>query len=132
MKWGRWLMVLMLALFAVFLHAETLYPFHDAKQNAQFQHLIADLRCPVCQNQNLADSNAPMAKTLREEVYHAVVAGRSDDEIIHDMTQRYGDYIIFKPPVKALTWLLWWGPLIFLGIGVWLFYLLCIQRKTHD
>lgn len=113
------------------LQASTLYPFDDSKQTAQFQHLIADLRCPVCQNQNIADSNAPLAKTLRQEVYRSILAGQSDDEIMHDMTARYGDYIVFNPPVKALTLLLWWGPVIFLLVGLLIFYVVCIKKPKR-
>ncbi len=120
-----------LLFFSYFLEASTLYPFSDTKQMAQFQHLIADLRCPVCQNQNIADSNAPLAKTLRQDVYRSILAGQSDDEIIHDMTARYGDYIVFNPPVKALTWLLWFGPVIFLLSGVLIFYVACIKKPKR-
>lgn len=113
------------------IYAATLYPFEDSKQTAQFQHLIADLRCPVCQNQNIADSNAPLAKTLRQEVYRSVLAGQSDDEIMHDMTARYGDYIVFNPPVKALTLLLWLGPVMFLLLGILIFYVTCIKKPKR-
>lgn len=112
--------------------AASLYPYDDPKQTAQFQHLIADLRCPVCQNQNIADSNAPLAKTLRQEVYRAVQRGQTDEHIMRDMVARYGDFIVFNPPVKALTWVLWFGPFVFLLIGMVIFYFLCVKRKPHD
>ena len=110
-------------------HAEALYPFDRPQQVAQFEHLIADLRCPVCQNQNVADSNALMAKTLRDEVYRSVQTGQSDDEIMRAMQARYGDFISFKPPVKSVTMVLWFGPMMLLIGGVMIFYFTCIKRR---
>jgi cytochrome c-type biogenesis protein CcmH len=82
----------------------------------------ADLRCLVCQNQTLADSNAPLAEDLRREVRGLAVAGKSDDEIRAFLVARYGDFVLYKPPVKGVTWLLWFGPfaLLLLGGVVWL------------
>ena len=108
--------------------ANTLYPLDSVKQEAQFSHLLRDLRCLVCQNQDLADSNASLAKDLRQEVYELVKQGQSDDEIIHYLTARYGDFILFKPPVKALTALLWFGPLFFLLLGLLIFWKTCFKR----
>lgn len=113
-----------------FCYASTLYPFDNPKQTAQFKHLLYDLRCPVCQNQDLADSNAGLAKDLRNEVYQLVSAGKTDDEIIRYLTARYGDFILFKPPVKAVTLLLWFGPLLFIMGGLLVFYLTCVRRKS--
>ena len=108
--------------------ATDLYPFDTSKKSAQFNHLLRDLRCLVCQNQDLVDSNAGLANDLREEVYTLVQGGKSDDDIIHYLTARYGDFILFKPPVKGLTVLLWCGPAFFLLIG-----LLIFKRTTrHD
>jgi cytochrome c-type biogenesis protein CcmH len=112
---------------AVFLWVHTaawagvLYPLDNAKQDAQFQGLLRELRCLVCQNQDLADSNAPLAKDLRDEVYHLVQTGQSDDDIVRYLTARYGDFILFKPPVKSVTLALWFGPFVFLVCGLVLF-----------
>ena len=106
-------------------HANTLYPLDTPKQDAQFTHLLRELRCLVCQNQDLADSNAGLAKDLRDEVYRLVKEGRSDDEVVHYLTARYGDFILFKPPVKAITALLWFGPAIFMLIGILIFWRTC-------
>ena len=106
----------------VFCQATDVYSFESNRQQAQFHHLLGDLRCLVCQNQDLATSTAPLAKDLRDEVYKFVRNGRSDDEIIHFLTQRYGDFVLFKPPMKGLTWILWLGPLFFLIIGIILFF----------
>ncbi|MDP3704408.1 MAG: cytochrome c-type biogenesis protein CcmH [Legionellaceae bacterium] len=111
--------------------ANTLYPFDNPRQTAQFNHLLYDLRCPVCQNQDLADSNAGLAQDLRQEVYQLVTDGKTDDEIVRYMTARYGDFILFKPPVKAVTLLLWFGPFLFIIIGLMTFYYTCIRRAKH-
>jgi len=113
---------LLLALLINTAHAEVLYPLQTAKQEAQFKHLLADLRCLVCQNQDLADSNAGLAKDLRAEVYNRVKDGQSDSEIIQYLTERYGDFILFNPPMKGITVFLWFAPLIFLGVGFIIFW----------
>jgi len=112
--------------------ANTTYPLDSAKQVAQFQHLLHDLRCLVCQNQDLADSNAGLAKDLRNEIYNLVKEGKSDKEIIDYATERYGDFILFKPPVKTITYLLWFGPAIFLLFGLLIFWRSCILRSGQN
>lgn len=113
------LLILMIA--ASLSHASALYPLPTHKQEVQFTALLKELRCLVCQNQDLADSNASLAKDLRQQVYTMVQAGQSDQEIIHYLTERYGDFILFNPPLKSITLLLWWGPGLFLlmGLAVW-------------
>ena len=102
-----------------------LYPLEDAKKAAQFNHLLKELRCLVCQNQDLSDSHAPLAKDLRQQVYEMVQADKSDNEIIQYLSDRYGDFILFNPPVKPLTYVLWLGPLLFLMIGAGVFFRTC-------
>lgn len=99
-----------------------IYSFSTLKQEAQFNHLMKELRCLVCQNQDLADSNASLARDLRAQVYTMVRDGNSDHEIMQYLTSRYGDFILFKPPLKSTTSLLWLSPLIFLGIGLGIFW----------
>lgn len=111
--------------------ADTFYPLDTPKQEAQFNHLLRELRCLVCQNQDLADSNAGLAKDLRGEVYQLVKTGKSDNEIIQYLTARYGDFILFKPPVKAITALLWFGPALFLVLGLLIFWRTCL-RQTNE
>lgn len=112
--------------------SNTLYPFDTPKKEAQFQHLLRELRCLVCQNQDLADSNAGLAKDLRNEVYALVQSGKSDGDIIDYLTARYGDFILFKPPVKAVTVLLWFGPFLFMIIGLLIFWKTCLKRRSHE
>jgi cytochrome c-type biogenesis protein CcmH len=115
-------LILLCCLFAQPVFAEDLYPFASPRQQAQFDHLLRELRCLVCQNQDLSDSNAPLALDLRQQVYEMVNQGQSDGEIRDYLTDRYGDFILFKPPVKAITALLWFGPLAFLLLGFMIFW----------
>lgn len=85
------------------------------EQTSRYQNLINELRCLVCQNQNIADSNAPLANDLREQVQAQILAGRSDSEITRYLTDRYGDFVLYRPPFKASTALLWLAPLLLLA-----------------
>lgn len=96
------------------------YDFDSVQQEAQYRGLIEELRCPKCQNQNLAGSDAPIAQDLKQKTYDLVKDGRSDGEIRAYMQERYGDFISYKPPVRPSTWILWFFPpllLIVLLIG---------------
>lgn len=94
--------------------------FRDAAEEARFHALAAELRCVMCQNQSLADSNAQIAHDLRAEVLSLMRQGRSDDEVKQFLVQRYGEFVLYRPQVEAGTWLLWFGPLLLLlgGAGV--------------
>lgn len=95
-------------------------PFKDHAQELRFQHLTEQLRCLVCQNENLADSNADLARDLRLEVFQLMQQGKSDAAIKQYLVARYGDFVLYKPPLKPGTWLLWFGPLgiLLAGAGV--------------
>ena len=97
------------------------YDFDSIQQEAQYRGLIAELRCPKCQNQNLAGSDAPIAQDLKQKTYDLVKDGRSDGEIRDYMQERYGDFISYKPPVRPSTWILWFFPplLLILLIAGW-------------
>ncbi len=92
-------------------------PFKNPAEEARFQRLTAQLRCLVCQNENLADSNASLARDLRHQVFAQLQAGRSNAQIKQYMVERYSDFVLYDPPVKRGTWLLWFGPLLLLGAG---------------
>ena len=115
-----------------FAMANTLYPLNSAKQEAQFSHVLKELRCLVCQNQDLADSNAALAKDLRDQVYNLVKEGQSDSEIVHYLTSHYGDFILFNPPIKSLTALLWFGPALFLFLGLFIFWRTSLKRISDE
>jgi cytochrome c-type biogenesis protein CcmH len=107
------LLVLPLALPAVV----PTYAFETPAQEARFQALTQQLRCLVCQGQSIADSNAELAADLRHEVHRLILEGKSDEEAIGFLTARYGDFVLFKPPVRASTWPLWFGPFVLLLVG---------------
>ncbi len=89
----------------------------DPVLQARFEKLTWELRCLVCQNQNIADSNADLAKDLRAQVKEMLLAGRSDEEILTYMTDRYGDFVLYRPRFTPKNWLLWGAPAIFLLFG---------------
>lgn len=91
--------------------------FDTPEQEARFKELTMELRCTVCQNQNLADSDATLAHDLRRQVHEMLLAGKTDQEIKDFMVQRYGDFVLYRPPVQKNTYLLWLAPLGLLLIG---------------
>ena len=93
------------------------YDFATAEQEALFNKLSDELRCLVCQNQAISDSNADLAKDLRDEIYTMLQQGQSEDQIVEFMVARYGDFVLYRPPVKPVTWLLWFGPALALIVG---------------
>ncbi len=93
-------------------------PLPDAGQEARARALFSDIRCVVCQHESIADSPAGIAADMRRLVREEIAAGKSDLEVRQDLVRRYGDYILFQPPVRAGTWLLWFGPFaLVLGAG---------------
>ncbi|MDN3519078.1 cytochrome c-type biogenesis protein CcmH [Aquisalimonas lutea] len=127
----RWLMTALLIL-AV---AATAFgkgddPFADPEREARFRHIAQELRCLVCQGESILDSNADLAKDMRAKVRELMREGRSDEAIRRYMTERYGDFVLFRPPLKPATWVLWFAPAL-LGItavGV----ALVIARRRSD
>jgi len=103
--------------------------FERAEQEQQYNRLIAELRCLVCQNQNLADSNAELAQDLRQEVYEMIQNGASDQEIVNFMVARYGDFVLYRPPFKTTTAFLWIGPFIILIAGFVILLVFIRKRK---
>tara|TARA_B110000259_G_scaffold43786_1_gene50553 strand:+ start:174 stop:581 length:408 start_codon:yes stop_codon:yes gene_type:complete len=89
----------------------------DSRIDARLRQLSTELRCLVCQNSTLADSDAPLAQDLRREIRKLMEAGKTDEEIVAYLVERYGDFVTFRPPVNASTALLWFGPFIMLIIG---------------
>lgn len=103
--------------------------FADAQMEDDYQALVAELRCLVCQNQNLADSNAELAQDMRAKVYKMLNEGKSKTEIADFMVTRYGDFVLYRPPVKSSTFLLWFGPFIFLLLAG-IFVVSFIRRQS--
>ena len=97
----------------------------------RFKELIAEIRCLVCQNQSLADSDADLAHDLRKEVYDLMQSGQDDTQIVDFMVARYGDFVLYNPPVKPSTYLLWYGPFVLLAIGI-LFLIKTVRQRTRQ
>lgn len=109
------------------------HPFDDTAREQAYQTLISELRCLVCQNQTIADSNADLAKDLRQQVYDMLQQGKSQQDVVDFMTQRYGDFVMYRPAFSLKTGLLWLGPIAFLLIGIITVVLLARHKKavTH-
>ena len=111
--------------------AKEAQPNEDPKIEQRMKTLTEQLRCMVCQNETLADSRADLAEDLRKIVREQIRAGKSDQEILAFLTERYGDYVLYKPPVKKTTYLLWFGPFILLIGGTAVLYrYLKTRRET--
>jgi cytochrome c-type biogenesis protein CcmH len=106
----------------------------DPVANRRAVHLAEQLRCLVCQNQTIADSNAELAVDLRRQIREQIAQGRSDGQIADFMVERYGDFVLYRPPVKAVTLLLWFGPpaLLLLGLVLLLRYLAARRKRVED
>jgi len=98
-------------------HAIDPLQFKDRAEEQRFQKLTRELRCLVCQNQNLADSEADLAKDLRRQVYTMMQSGKSDEEIKQFLVSRYNDFVLYDPPLKPGTWLLWFAPGVLVAVG---------------
>jgi cytochrome c-type biogenesis protein CcmH len=108
------------------------YQFKDEVERERFRGLTEELRCPKCQNQNIADSNAPIATDLRREIHRMLEEGRSDKEIVDFLVMRYGDFVMYKPPLDSRTWLLWYGPFGLLGLGAIALCVLVLRRRKVE
>jgi len=112
----KWLLIAMLLAARSALAIDPL-PFKDRAEEIRFQHLAKELRCLVCQNQNLADSEADLAKDLRKQVFDLMREGKSDAEIKQYLVSRYNDFVLYDPPLNPGTWLLWFAPGILVAVG---------------
>ncbi len=117
---SRWMLALLLALPLAAGAKEAAPASDDPVLEARVMRISAELRCLVCQNQTIADSHADLAQDLRQQVREMLQKGQSDAQIIDYMTQRYGDFVLYRPPVKSTTALLWYGPALLMlgGLGV--------------
>jgi len=108
------------------------YEFSDTQNEKRFQQLTGELRCPKCQNQNIADSDAPLATDLRREVHRMIEQGKEDEQIIDFMVTRYGEFVLYRPRVNEVTWLLWYGPFVLLGIGLLAVVMISRNRRQRQ
>ncbi|SEK80009.1 cytochrome c-type biogenesis protein CcmH [Atopomonas hussainii] len=127
----RWLSLLLGTLLSLnVLAAIDTYEFNDEAERQRFRVLTEELRCPKCQNQNIADSNAPIANDLRREIHRMLDEGQSDDEIVDFLVTRYGDFVMYRPPLTGKTLLLWFGPAALLLLA--LLVVLNIVRRRRQ
>jgi cytochrome c-type biogenesis protein CcmH len=125
------LLLLLAGLSSFGVHAKEAAPLaEDPVIEKRMEVLAENLRCLVCQNETLAASQADLAKDLRNEIREMMKAGKSDQEIKDYLVNRYGDFVLYKPPVKPTTWLLWFGPFLFLVAGV-VVLILYLRRRSH-
>ena len=105
--------------------------YNSPAEEVRFKALAAELRCVMCQNQSIADSNAPIAHDLRMEVLRLMREGRSDSEIKQYLVERYSDFVLYEPPLRKGTWLLWAGPFLLLLAGAAGVFMI-IKRKNRE
>jgi cytochrome c-type biogenesis protein CcmH len=134
MRWARHaLLVVLLAASGIAAAAVEPLEFRDAAEEARYKALIGELRCLVCQNQSLADSNADLAGDLRHEVFNKMRSGASDKEIIDFLVARYSDFVLYRPPVKSTTFVLWFLPFgLIAGGGALLIYVIRRRRPAAE
>ena len=118
----RYLLLFLIPLLISVLNAEQLITFSDDAYLKRYQNLLEELRCPKCQNQNLADSNAPISNDLKEEIQRLLEQGLDDADIKRALTERYSDFILYDPKFNKNTYFLWLAPFIVLLIGFWFVY----------
>jgi cytochrome c-type biogenesis protein CcmH len=114
---------------AALVSADEARPTEDPQYEARMKALSEQLRCLVCQNETLAESRADLAEDLRKQIREQMRAGKSDQEIIAFLTQRYGDFVLYKPPVKTTTYLLWFGPFVLLIGGTIVLFRFLKRRR---
>ena len=126
----RWMVLVLISFMMELTLASDQYEFISRAEQKRFNHLSSQLRCLVCQNQTLSDSNAPLAKDLRDKIYVMIQKGADDRTIIAYMVDRYGDFILFEPPVAGRTYFLWIAPFVLLGIGTLIVFCLVRRKKA--
>ena len=129
----RWILIGAL-LFGLGAHATTIevYQFDSPDQEQAYKELTTELRCLVCQNQDIADSNAELAQDMRHKVFTMLKEGKDKQQIVDFMVQRYGDFVLYKPPFEGRTLILWIGPFVLFVLGVWLMLRAIRKARLRD
>lgn len=130
-RWTAWLLAAAMLLGSAAVGAIAPMDFDSPEQRERFKALTEELRCLVCQNQSLADSDAGLAQDMRREVLAMIKAGRTDEEIRGFLVERYGEFVLYNPPVGPSTWLLWFGPglLVVTGLGA---LMIALKRRSRQ
>jgi cytochrome c-type biogenesis protein CcmH len=124
--------VVLTTLFALAAGAEDIETaFDDPVLNQRYRELIAEVRCPKCLNESIADSDAPVAADLRREVHRLVAEGKSNDDVRDFLSARYGEFVLYRPRVAPVTYALWGGPFLFLAIGSFVFWRVLRVRRNQ-
>ena len=110
---------------------EDVQTFSSEDKRQRFHELVAELRCPKCQNQTLADSNSPIAQDLRDEIYRMLEEGKTDTEIVDFLVDRYGEFVMYRPPVKKTTLILWLTPLLLVVFGIGVLWWVCRRQSMN-
>ena len=126
---SKWLVIFTIFFSFASHSAVEVFEFDSLEQEKRFQQLVAILRCPTCQNQNLADSNSMVAEDLKQIVYEKLKAGESDEQILSFMKVRYGEFILYEPEVSQSNMMLWSGPFLFLIISLVSFFVWYQRNK---
>lgn len=119
-----------MARFLLLIFVSSVIAAEDPSLDRRVAELAHELRCLVCQNQTIADSNAPLAIDLRNQIREQLAAGKSERDVVDFMVARYGDFVLYRPPFKAATLALWLGPFLLLALGAWIFYRRVARRRT--
>ena len=127
-------LLLLFSLFPLYLHAIDKHPepFTHPDQEARYQELTSELRCVVCQNQAIADSNAELAQDMRDLIRQMILDGKNNQEITDFLVDRYGDFVLYHPPLKPTTYLLWMGPLFLFLIALGILTYFIRQQKQKS
>lgn len=127
------LLVLVCSLFAAQLSAGTeVYAFDNDQQRERFQRFTHELRCPKCQSQTLAGSDSMISQDLKRELHRLIREGKSDREVVDFMVSRYGDFVLYRPPLQSNTYLLWFGPALLMFIGLAVFGWVLYKRQPPE
>ncbi len=124
------LLFILLLVISINSHAVDSRQLSDPKQQESYETLTKELRCLVCQNQTIADSNAELASDLRRQVYEMLQQGKSEQEIIRFMTDRYGEFVLYKPAFAGKTSLLWIAPVVFLFMGLMMVFFVIRSKRA--
>ena len=106
--------------------------FNNKNLEQSYYSLIEEIRCLVCQNQSLADSDAPLAQDLRNEIYKMIHSKKSNNQITNYLVERYGDFVLYRPPLKKNTWFLWFGPFLFLAIAFFIVFFVIRNQSRNE
>ncbi|MEZ5506205.1 MAG: cytochrome c-type biogenesis protein [Gammaproteobacteria bacterium] len=126
----RWMLLSLMLTCGIAFATIDAYEFKTPDDEQRFRVLVEELRCPKCQNQNIADSNAGLAKDIKDRVHRLINEGKDNGEITDYMVERYGDFITYRPPVRPVTWFLWFGPFVLALLAAFIIFMIKLRQKS--